>query len=206
MSDKWIAEQCQGDNPILVPFHPGSVSALPDGKKITSLGSSSYGYDLSLGTKFKLLKPAATVQIRATNKAPLMIDPCNFNQDLFQDIDTTHKYGGVFILPPMSFALGVTVERIRMPRGFTGICMEKSTCARSALTVTVTPIESEWEGWLTLELYNKTDYPMILTPGMGITQLLFIEGNQDCAVSYKDRGGKYQNQPNSPVAATVHRS
>ena len=36
-----------------------------------------------------------------------------------------------------------------------------------------------------------------------IAQLLFLQGNEPCATSYKDRGGKYQNQPARPVLPRV---
>ena len=67
------------------------------------------------------------------------------------------------------------------------------------LCVTVTPLEAGWEGYVTLELSNKTDSPIKLTPGMGICQVLFIHGNESCEVSYADRNGKYQDQPAEPV-------
>ena len=67
------------------------------------------------------------------------------------------------------------------------------------LCVTVTPLEAGWEGYVTLELSNKTDSPIKLTPGMGICQVLFIHGNESCEVSYADRNGKYQDQPPEPV-------
>ena len=67
------------------------------------------------------------------------------------------------------------------------------------LCVTVTPLEAGWEGYVTLELSNKTDSPIKLTPGMGICQVLFIHGNESCEVSYADRSGKYQDQPAEPV-------
>ena len=69
------------------------------------------------------------------------------------------------------------------------------------LCVTVTPLEPEWEGYLTLEISNKTNLPIVLTAGMGICQLLFLQGNEPCLTSYKDRSGKYQNQPPQPVTA-----
>lgn len=67
------------------------------------------------------------------------------------------------------------------------------------LCVTVTPLEAGWEGYVTLELSNKTDLPIKLTPGMGICQVLFLHGNEPCEISYADRNGKYQDQPPEPV-------
>jgi deoxycytidine triphosphate deaminase len=47
--------------------------------------------------------------------------------------------------------------------------------------------------------FNATDSIMELTPGMGISQLCFLEGNTVCNTSYADRDGKYQNQGPHPI-------
>lgn len=120
----------------------------------------------------------------------MVIDPCDFNEDLVQEIDDCD----VIVIPPKGFVLGVSQERFKVPRNITGVCMGKSTVARAGIIVIVTPLEPGWEGYLTLEIYNTTDMPVKLTPGMGITQLQFFEG-EPCRVSYDDRKGKYQNQP-----------
>lgn len=91
------------------------------------------------------------------------------------------------------------MERLKLPRDVSAICMEKSTLARVGLTCTVTPLEAEWSGYITLELHNKTPYAIRLTPGMGICQVQFFKGDRPCAVSYEDRNGKYQDQPPHPV-------
>lgn len=192
MSDKWIIEQSSKEvEPLIKPFVRESVATL-NGNPVTSFGVSSYGYDLSLGNKFKIMK--------APNQIPgaRIINPCAFDQELFKDVVV--EDGGVFVLPPMSFALAVSREHMCMPRDISGICMQKSTIARAGLEVVVTPLEAGWHGYLTLEFFNKTPYPMHLTPGMGIVQLLFIQGNEPCLVSYADRGGKYQDQAAEPVA------
>ena len=67
------------------------------------------------------------------------------------------------------------------------------------LCVTVTPLEAGWSGYVTLEISNKTHLPIKLTPGMGICQVLFFQGNEPCEVSYADRNGKYQDQPAEPI-------
>ena len=59
--------------------------------------------------------------------------------------------------------------------------------------VNITPAESAWEGYLTLEISNCTGLFNRIYANEGVTQLLFFRGNP-CEVSYQDRKGKYQNQ------------
>ena len=192
MSDKWIIENSTKSNkPLIHPFHGESVSTMKN-IHVTSFGTSSYGYDLRLGNKFKVLKSPNQVT------GARIINPCDFDQQLFRDVYVEDGQG--FVLAPQTFALAVSKEHMCMPRNITGICMQKSTIARAGLEVVVTPLEAGWEGFLTLELFNKTPFPIHLTVGMGIVQLLFFQGDQPCLVSYADRGGKYQNQEAEPVA------
>lgn len=62
------------------------------------------------------------------------------------------------------------------------------------IIVNVTPFEPEWEGYVTLEFSNTTPLPAKIYAGEGCAQVLFFESDEDCEVSYADRGGKYQGQ------------
>jgi hypothetical protein len=62
------------------------------------------------------------------------------------------------------------------------------------IIVNVTPLEPTWEGFLTLEISNTTPLPAKIYGGEGIAQLLFFEGDEEPAVAYADRQGKYQHQ------------
>ena len=62
------------------------------------------------------------------------------------------------------------------------------------LIVNVTPLEPEWEGYLTLEISNTTPLPAKVYANEGIAQLLFFGGDGICEQSYKDKKGKYQGQ------------
>ena len=61
-------------------------------------------------------------------------------------------------------------------------------------TVNVTPLEPEWEGHVTLEFSNTTPLPAKIYANEGVAQMLFLESDEACETSYKDRGGKYQGQ------------
>jgi dCTP deaminase len=70
----------------------------------------------------------------------------------------------------------------------------KSTYALCGLIVNVTPFEPEWEGFVTLEISNTTPLPAKVYANEGISQVLFFQGDEPCAVSYADKKGKYQGQ------------
>jgi dCTP deaminase len=62
------------------------------------------------------------------------------------------------------------------------------------IIVNVTPLEPEWEGFVTLEFSNTTPLPAKIYANEGVAQMLFFESDEVCETSYKDRGGKYQGQ------------
>lgn len=62
------------------------------------------------------------------------------------------------------------------------------------IIVNVTPLEPEWEGHVTLEFSNTSPLPAKVYANEGVAQILFLESDEVCETSYKDRGGKYQGQ------------
>ena len=98
------------------------------------------------------------------------------------------------MIPPNSFALAETVETIDVPRDVLAICVGKSTYARCGIIVNVTPLEPEWRGKVTIEISNTTPLPAKIYANEGIAQMIFLRAEKCCAVSYADKGGKYQDQ------------
>jgi dCTP deaminase len=47
---------------------------------------------------------------------------------------------------------------------------------------------------VTLEISNTTPLPAKIYAHEGIAQVVFFQTDDVCEVSYKDKGGKYQNQ------------
>lgn len=176
-SDHWIRRMSQ-EQGMIVPFEAGQVREA-DGEKIISYGTSSYGYDVRCADEFKIF----------TNINSTIVDPKNFDEKNFVDFK-----GDRCIIPPNSFALARTVERFKIPRDVLVVCLGKSTYARCGIIVNVTPLEPEWEGYVTLEFSNTTTLPAVIYANEGIAQMLFFGGDQVCDVSYKDRNGKYQGQ------------
>lgn len=176
-SDRWIKEMAQTRD-MISPFEPGQVRTGEQGKVI-SYGTSSYGYDIRCANEFRIF----------TNINSAIVDPKNFSDNSFVEFD-----GDVCIIPPNSFALARTVEYFKIPRNVLTICLGKSTYARCGIIVNVTPFEPEWEGHVTLEFSNTTTLPAKIYANEGVAQVLFFESDEECEVSYKDRGGKYQGQ------------
>ena len=176
-SDKWIRRMAE-QHGMIEPFEPGQVRD-DHGRKIVSYGTSSYGYDVRCSDEFKIF----------TNVHSTVVDPKAFDEKSFVDFR-----GDVCIIPPNSFALARTVERFKIPRNVLTICLGKSTFARCGIIVNVTPLEPEWEGYVTLEFSNTTPLPAKIYANEGVAQMLFFESDEVCETSYKDRGGKYQGQ------------
>jgi dCTP deaminase len=171
---------------LITPFEERLIREV-DGRRIISAGLSSYGYDLRLARDgFRVFSPIASAEI----------DPKNFDEgSLIEAPLRTSEDGSQFwLLPPHSYALGVTVETFNMPRKVIAYCMGKSTYARSGLIINTTPLEPGWRGRLVLELSNSADLPIRIYADEGIAQVTFFESDEDCEVSYADRTGKYQDQ------------
>jgi dCTP deaminase len=176
-SDRWIRRMAN-EHGMIEPYEPGQVRG-PEGNRIISFGTSSYGYDIRCSDEFKIF----------TNINSAIVDPKKFDASSFVDFK-----GDVCIIPPNSFALARTVEYFRIPRNVLTICLGKSTYARCGIIVNVTPFEPEWEGFVTLEFSNTTPLPAKIYANEGVAQVIFFESDEPCEMSYKDRQGKYQGQ------------
>jgi dCTP deaminase len=184
-SDRWIRRMAE-DAQLIQPFSEQLVREV-QGRRIISAGASSYGYDMRLADDgFRVFSPIHGREI----------DPKHFDEDSLVEVPlrTSEDGSQYYLMPPHSYALGVTVETFRMPRNVTAICMGKSTYARAGLIVNTTPLEAGWQGRLVIELGNLADLPLRVYVNEGIGQVIFFESDEDCSVSYEDRGGKYQGQ------------
>jgi dCTP deaminase len=172
-SDRWIKRMAE-EHGMIEPFAADQVRG-----GVISYGLSSYGYDMRIADEFKVF----------TNVFNTLVDPKNFDPRSFVDIKADHCD-----IPPNSFALARSVELFRIPRNVLSIVLGKSTYARCGLIVNVTPLEPAWEGYVTIEVSNTTPLPARIYANEGIAQVLFLESDEECMVSYADKAGKYQNQ------------
>jgi len=173
LSDRWIREMSK-KHQMISPYaeqksRPGKIS----------YGASSYGYDFRLADEYRI-PDFGSVKC---------LDPKKMDDVAFQDFK-----GRSCLIPPNAFILGRSLEYFRIPRDVLAICQGKSTYARSGILVNITPLEPEWEGYLTIAISNLSPLPARIYSGEGIAQLVFIRAESECAVSYADRKGKYQAQ------------
>lgn len=192
LADWQIAELCQGDQPMIEPFEGTPVREVwPDRDapptRVVSYGLGHYGYDIRVANTFKVF----------SNLYTSVVDPKDVDRRSFEQmVASPHS---AVVIPPNSFALANTIEHFRIPRRVLGVVLGKSTYARCGLIVNCTPLEPEWEGYLTVEISNTTPLPARVYAGEGIAQVLFYSAARLCRVSYADKGGKYQGQANEPT-------
>ena len=172
-NDRWIRRMVQ-EHQMIEPF---AENQKRDG--VISYGLSSYGYDLRVADEYKIF----------TNVNNSIVDPKSFDERSFVEFK-----GPLCIVPPNSFALARSVEYFRIPRSVITICVGKSTYARCGIIVNVTPLEPEWEGFVTLEISNTTPLPARVYSNEGLCQIVFFQSDEVCETSYKDKKGKYQAQ------------
>lgn len=187
---------------MIQPFYGSLVRELVDHsrdelvhRKIISHGLSSFGYDIRL----------SHIQFQVFRHIPgKVVDPKRFGLGHLEDVELQRDDDGseYFILPGHTYGLGVAVERLEIPSDVTVLCIGKSTYARCGVIANLTPAEAGWEGHLTLEFSNSSDTDCRIYANEGVVQLLFFRG-EPCQTSYRDRAGKYQDQPRWVVPARV---
>jgi deoxycytidine triphosphate deaminase len=120
-SDAWIKRMSR-EKGLIEPFEEKLIRNVGD-RRIISCGLSSYGYDCRLARdEFKVFSPVTGTEI----------DPKNFDTSSLLDVPLRRAKDGsdYWLLPPHSYALGVTIERFSIPRNVTALAIGKSTMAR----------------------------------------------------------------------------
>ena len=171
--DSWIRRMAL-QKEMIKPFVERSAEGA-----VVSYGLSSYGYDVRISDEFKIFK----------GNGISVLDPKSLPESVFESIRSDHC-----IIPARSFVLGRSVEYFKIPRNVLTICFGKSTYARCGIVVNVTPFEPEWEGFATMAISNTSPVEAKIYANEGIAQLIFIESDEVCEVSYADKKGRYQAQ------------
>ena len=173
LPDRWIKKMAL-EEAMIKPFVSEQKNI-----NIISYGLSSFGYDARVSNEFKIF----------TDVDSVVVDPKNFKNNSF-----VSRKGNECIIPPNSFALASTVEYFKIPKNVLVICLGKSTYARCGIIVNVTPLEPGWEGHVTLEFSNTTPLPAKIYANEGAAQFIFLKGDEEPAITYAKRNGKYMKQ------------
>ena len=197
LNDKEISKLAEND--IIFPFIGEKRRELDNGAKALSYGLSHAGYDIRLSPEgFMVIDNALNQSI----VPPEPLDVKRFDESVMYEVSPIEALGSTyFVLPPHSYALGVSLERISMPNNVMGITDGKSTYARQGTIINVTPIEPGWSGHLTICIINPLAFPARIYANEGIVQIMFMKLEEDVANAYGD--GKYQNQEAKVAFAAV---
>ena len=131
----------------------------------TQLRPGEASIDLRLGVRFTVSRRGKLGEVD-TN------DP-GFDV-LFASVQDTYyvPIGSSFVLHPNHFALGETLEYIKMPSDLMGYVVTRSSWGRHGLVIaTAIGVHPDYSGVLTLELRNLADVPLRLYPGRRVLQL-----------------------------------
>lgn len=119
-----------------------------------------------------------------------------FRRATNQELETVPD-GEDFILAPGEFALGATIERLRVPVDLVARVEGRSSVGRLGILVHATAgfIDPGFDGNITLELANLGPTPARLRPGSRICQIVFHEMTSAASRPYgPQRGSKYMGQ------------
>lgn len=108
--------------------------------------------------------------------------------DLPSYTDTLYPGKNCWVLKRGGFALGATLERVRIGNTLVGRIDGRSSLARLGLFVHASAgyIDPGFEGNITLEFFNAAPRPIILRPSMGIAQLVLYRATSPSARPYGD--------------------
>lgn len=104
------------------------------------------------------------------------------------------------IINPKECELASTIEHFDMPDDVMARVADKSTWARRFLSVFNTTIDAGWNGYLTLEIINHSNRPIVLEYGDPIAKIIFERLDRPTFQAYS---GIYQGQKPGAQPAAV---
>jgi len=110
--------------------------------------------------------------------------------ELFENCDE-------IVIEPFTFYLAHTKDTIDLPDDLSSIIAGRSSHARNGLIIHTTAgwIDANFRGQITLEMFNFSMEPIILTPGERIGQMVFFEMTTPAEEPYGEKeDSKYQDQ------------
>lgn len=142
--------------------------------------------DVHLGPRFQVFR----------NSRYPYIDPTVEQDGLMELVEASAE--APFVLHPGEFVLGATIERLVLPDDIVSRLEGKSSLGRLGLLIHSTAgyVDPGWDGTLTLELSNVANLPIVLTPGMPIGQVSFMQMTTPVERPYgtPGLGSRYQGQ------------
>ena len=149
--------------------------------------------DLTLGNTCKIIKPNSKIMIDqdewAHGNYEALIDP---TEEIIYEEGT---FDTSIAIRPKEFMLLASNEILNIPNGILCFVQGRSSIARIGLqTEQAGLIDAGFRGTITFELYNETNYNIMLYKGMRIAQVYFFKAEKANMIYGKDKGSKYSGQ------------
>jgi dCTP deaminase len=144
----------------------------------SQLQDGNASIDLRLGSTFRVTRRSQVLALDPFDKERYEIDRAKYVEEIYVEI------GDRFILHPHQFALGITLEWVRLPKDLGAFIIGRSTWGRDGLIIeTAAGVHPGYSGNLTLELTNVGDVPVILYPGLAYAQVFLFDVEQKSDVT-----------------------
>jgi dCTP deaminase len=174
----------------LCPDHPNRIVVTPILDLRRQLQPSSL--DLRLGTEFALIRSSGFEFLDILNKEKAA------KREIAKYIEMIHiPPSGKFVLHPGEFALGCTLEYIKLPSDIAGRLEGRSTWGRVGLQIHSTAgfVDPGFGGALTFELQNVGRVPIPLYPALRVAQICFYECEQSSIPYMEKAQSSYGGDP-----------
>lgn len=150
-------------------------------------------YDMILGDDFAIQRDENDIYYDVANR---LYRNRRTNQIVDPWVKVKASANNPFVLKPNQFALGTTVEYIKIPMNVMGRVEGKSSLGRIGLMVHVTAgyVDPGFEGQITLEFKNISSYDIQLVPGVPIGQISIHSMDSPAEKPYGSCGNHYQKQ------------
>lgn len=180
------------------PNDPLVIRPKPDRTGLITAGAASV--DLRLGCWFSVPRQDRAWLLDVGKTIPRGPENGDLREDQLMKMHYV-CYGRPFFLHPGSFALGVTLEWIRLSTDLGGYVTSRSRLGRRGLVIaTATGVHPGFSGSLTLELSNLGQIPIAIYPGMRICQF-FLHTTEPTESKHLDQSNFVCNR--RPVLGTI---
>lgn len=153
--------------------------------------------DLTLGDTYKVLKSNAVIPEVG------MLGNHKYCKNVIECIDVRkeimYEHGVIkdsIIIHPGKFVLLASNEILNIPNGILSFVQGRSSVARIGIqTEQAGLIDSGFRGTITFEVFNETEYPIVLYKGMRVAQVYFFRAEYAKQLyGAKNKGSKYYSQ------------
>jgi len=101
---------------------------------------------------------------------------------------------GRAVIPPKSWFVVGTKERLRLGSGLVAQLWLRTTFARKGILATFGKIDAGFDGTLTVSAFNASDSPVEIPVGERFCQMVVERLDTPARKAYAERSGRYQGQ------------